>query len=122
MPGECDEKSCNMCARLMLYPKQGVLTIYIHACNTCTVHIRVDKSQQDIQPQVRTAGWPCSPAEADAALCPSCVDVLHDQGVSADHLHNLAHKGVTELGLAGVLQSGRIRAARHAPVSQGKPR
>lgn len=70
----------------------------------------------------------CAPAEADATLCATCVDVLHHDGVTTDHLNNLANKGVTQLGLASVLQatwqSTQDTACQHAACSwtaQPKP-
>jgi hypothetical protein len=45
-----------------------------------------------------------APAEADTALGASSVDVLDHDGVTTDHLYHLAHKGVTQLCLAGGLQ------------------
>lgn len=57
---------------------------------------------------------PRAPAEADAALRPARVDVLDHNCVAADHLHHLAHKGVAQLGLAGVLCVAQAAAAATA--------
>lgn len=89
-------------------PEQAIKhSVLAHASDTCKYR-GVQGAPADSRPgdeatdHYRLASVP---AEADTALCASCVDVLHYQGVAADHLHHLAHKGVAQLGLAGVLRA-----------------